>query len=137
MLTFFGVNLDIKASVEEDVIELSVASSSVNSILIGQRAETLRSIQYIVSSALRHQGAELTRVNVDIADYKAQRAERVAEQANEWIAQVRKTGDTHVASLNPADRRIVHRVAAEYDDIMTFSEGEGHDRKIIIAQKSS
>ena len=137
ILTFFGANLDIKATAEEDVIELSVASSSLNSILIGHRADTLRSIQYIVSSALRHQGAELTRVNVDIADYKAQRAERIAEQATEWIEGVRKTGDSYVADLNPADRRIVHRVAQEYDDIMTFSEGEGRERKIIIAQKSS
>ena len=42
-----------------------------------------------------------------------------------------------MASLNAADRRIVHQVATEYDDIETFSEGEGRERKIIIAQKSS
>ena len=137
LLSFFGVNVEVEASVEEDVIELNVPSSELNSILIGRNAETLRSLQYIVSTTLRNQDAALVRVNIDIADYKKQRAEKVAERAKEWIEAVRKTGDSHVASLNAADRRVVHKVAQEYEDIETFSEGEGRERRIIIAQKSS
>lgn len=137
VLSFFGVNLEVTATVSEDVIELSVASSDINSILIGRNAETLRSLQYLVSTTLRNHDAVLSRVNVDIADYKRQRADKVADQAREWIAEVRRTGDSRVLQLNAADRRIVHRVADEYDDIRTFSEGEGRDRQIIIAQKSS
>jgi len=53
--------------------------------LIGRNAETLRSLQYIVSTVLRSNEAELTRVNIDIAGYKKQRAERIAKQAREWI----------------------------------------------------
>lgn len=137
LLSFFGANLTVHSTADEDVIELSVPSSELNSLLIGRNAETLRSLQYVVSTVLRNQNATLTRVNIDIADYKKQRAERVAKQAIEWIEQVRKTGDSFVTTLNPADRRIVHHVASDYSDIRTFSEGEGHDRKITIAQASS
>ncbi len=137
LLSFFSANLTVSSTCEEDVIELSVPSSEFNSLLIGRNAETLRSLQYIVSTVLRNQSAALTRVNIDIADYKKQRAERVAVQAREWIEQVRKTGDSYVASLNAADRRIVHHIASEYSDIRTFSEGEGAERKITIAQASS
>lgn len=137
MISFFGANVDVEANVEDDVIELSVPTSEMNSLLIGRNAETLRSMQYIISTTLRNKDAALSRVNLDIADYKKQRAEKIAQQAREWIEQVRSTGDSHVANLNPADRRIVHKVAQEYSDIMTFSEGEGRDRRIIIAQKSS
>lgn len=137
MLSFFGVNVEVEASVNDDVIELSVPSSEHNSILIGRGAETLRSMQYIVSTILRNQKAAIVRVNIDIADYKKQRAEKLAEKAREWIEQVRETGDSHVAHLNAADRRVVHKVASEFEDIETFSEGEGRDRRIIIAQKSS
>lgn len=137
MVSFFGANVAIEVNVEEDVIELSVPSSELNSILIGRGAETLRSMQYVISTTLRNKNATLTRVNLDVADYKKQRAEKVAEQARGWIEQVRQTGDSYIANLNPADRRIVHKVAGEYSDIRTFSEGEGRDRKIIIAQKSS
>ena len=137
ILTFFGINVRVSASINDDVIELDVESTESNSILIGRSAETLRAMQYLISTALRNQGASIARVNVDIAGYKKQRAEKIAEQARTWIEEVRKTGDSHVADLNAADRRVVHQVAAEYDDIETFSEGEGRDRRIIIAQRSS
>lgn len=137
IISFFGENVEVTATQEEDVIELYVASSELNSILIGRNADTLRSLQYTVSTALRNKNAELFRVNVDVADYKKQREEKVAETAREWIEEVRTSGDSHVAQINAADRRVVHRVASEYSDIRTYSEGEGRDRKIIIAQASS
>lgn len=136
ILSFFGVNVAIEASVDADVIELSVPSSDSNSILIGRGAETLRALQYMVSTALRNRDAALVRVNIDIADYKKQRAEKIAADAREWIDEVRRTGESHTANLNAADRRVVHQVATEYDDIETYSEGEGRDRSIVIAQKS-
>lgn len=137
LLTFFGLNVEVTSSVEDDVIELSVPSTDSSSILIGRNAETLRSLQFLVSTVLRNQGAALIRVNLDIADYKKQRAERLAAKTREWIEEVRKTGSSHVERLNAADRRIVHQVVAEYSDITTHSEGDGAERHIIIAQASS
>lgn len=137
IISFFGENIEVTATQEEDIIELYVETSDLNSILIGRNAETLRSLQYIVSTALRNKNAELIRVNVDIADYKKQHEEKVAEKARGWIEQVRATGDSYIAHINAADRRIVHQVATEYTDIHTYSEGEGRDRRIVIAQASS
>lgn len=137
LLTFFGVNVEVVATVEDDVIELAVPSTELNSLLIGRNAETLRSLQYLVSNVLRNKEAALTRVNIDIADYKRQRAERLAKEARTWIEEVRSTGNSKVVALNAADRRVVHQVATEYSDIQTFSEGEGRDRKLTITQASS
>lgn len=137
ILSFFGINTEVEIHQEEDVIELAVPSSEINSLLIGRNAETLRGLQFIVSTTLRNKNAALTRVNIDVADYKKQRAEKLAREAIGWIEEVRRTGDSHIANLNAADRRIVHRVASDYSDIKTFSEGEGPDRRIIIAQASS
>ncbi len=137
LLTFFEMNTTVAASVADDIIELSIPSSDMNSILIGRNADTLRSFQFLVSTVLRNKGAALQRVNLDVADYKKQRADRLAEKAREWIEEVRKTGTTHIERLNAADRRIVHQVATEYSDIKTFSEGEGPERQITIVQASS
>jgi len=137
LLSFFGVNVEVEAQLEDDIIELNVPSTDINSLLIGRSAETLRSMQLLVSSMLRTHEAEVSRVNIDIADYKKQRAEKVEAQAREWIDEVLRTGDSHIAHLNAADRRVVHHVASEYPNIQTFSEGEGRDRHIVIAQQSS
>lgn len=137
LLSFFGANITVSSTCNDDVIELSVPSNELNSLLIGRNAENLRSLQYIVSTVLRNKEAELNRVNIDIADYKRQRADKLAKQAKEWIEEVQKTGTSKVLNLNAADRRIVHQVASEYGDIKTFSEGEGFDRRLTIAQISS
>ena len=137
LLAFFEVNTVVDAVLTDDVIELSVPSTDNNSILIGRSAETLRAIQYTLSTILRNRDADVVRVNVDIADYKKQRALKVADQARVWIEEVRKTGDSHVVSLNAADRRVVHQVAMEFDDVQTFSEGLGRERHIVIAQRTS
>jgi SpoIIIJ-associated protein len=137
ILSFFGENIAVEASYNDDILSINIASSDLNSILIGRNAETLRSLQYVVSTVLRNNDAAITRVIIDIADYKKQREEKIAEKARGWIEEVRQTGDSHIAHINAADRRIVHRVAADYSDIRTYSEGEGRQRYIVIAQASS
>ena len=137
VLSFFELNVTVEASLADDIIELSVPSTELNSLLIGRGAETLRSLQFMVSTVLRNKDAAVSRVNLDIADYKRQRSDRLAEQARVWIEEVRKSGTSHVERLNAADRRVVHQVASEYSDIMTFSEGEGFERTITITQASS
>lgn len=132
LLSFFGINVAIDSTMDDEVIELSIPSTSMNSLLIGKEAQNLRALQHVVSMALASKKAEITRVSVDVADYKRQRAEHLAEQAEEWIREVRATGNPKRLNLNAADRRVVHKVAEDYSDVTTHSEGEGHDRQLII-----
>ncbi|MBR3368911.1 single-stranded DNA-binding protein [Candidatus Saccharibacteria bacterium] len=134
LLSFFGINVAVFSTIDDEVIQLSVPSTSMNSLLIGKNADNLRALQYIVSQALVSREGEITRVNIDIADYKRQRADRIAEKAEGWIKKVRATGEPMEINLNAADRRIVHKLAEDYSDITTHSEGEGRDRKLIISK---
>src|ERR1043166_9652729 len=94
LLSFFGLNTDVYATSEdEEVIELNVPSTHLNGFLIGQHGDTVRALQYIISSALKAKDFSHTRVNVDVADYKKHRAERLTAQAEEWFKQVRDSGD--------------------------------------------
>jgi spoIIIJ-associated protein len=134
LLSFFGINVAVRSTADEDVIELSVPSSELNSLLIGRNADNLRALQHVVSMTLTNKSAELTRVNIDIADYKQHRARRIEQQAEVWIRRVRDTGAPYTANLNAADRRTVHRLAEDYSDITTYSEGEGKERKLVITK---
>lgn len=134
LLSFFGINVAVFSTIDDEVIQLSVPSTSMNSLLIGKSADNLRALQYIVSQALVSREGEITRVNIDIADYKRQRADRIAEKAEGWIKKVRATGEPMEINLNAADRRVVHKLAEDYSDITTHSEGEGRDRKLIISK---
>ena len=134
LLSFFGINVAVTSTIDDEVIQLSVPSTSLNSLLIGRNADNLRALQHVVSMALVSNGAEITRVNVDVASYKQHRAERIAEKAEGWIRKVRETGQSMTVDLNAADRRVVHKVAGDYSDIETHSEGEGRERKLIISK---
>ena len=136
LLSFFGINVAVSSTVDDEVIQLSVPSTSLNSLLIGRNADNLRALQHVVSMALVSKDAELRRVNVDVANYKRQRADRIAEKAENWIRKVRETGEPMEINLNAADRRIVHKTAQDYSDIETHSEGEGRERKLIISKIS-
>jgi spoIIIJ-associated protein len=92
----------------------------------------VRAIQFLVSSALKNQNYDITRVNVDVADYKKQRADRLAQTAQEWVKQVQTSGEAYeVRPMNAADRRVVHKVAADAG-LLSESVGEGRDRHIVL-----
>lgn len=132
LLSFFGLNTEVSASHEEEVIQLNVPSTAMNGFLIGQRGDTMRSLQYLVSTALKNQGHEFWRVNVDIAGYKQQRADRLAERAEAWIAKVKESGQPmELKPMNAADRRVIHK-AADDAGLATESIGEGRDRRVVL-----
>src|ERR1700733_14523922 len=133
LLSFFGLNTDVYATSEDDeVIELNIPSTHLNGFLIGQRGETMRALQFMESSALKNQQYTCTRVNIDVAEYKKQRSNRLAKTAEEWVKEVQTTGEPYqVRPMNAADRRVVHQVAAEAG-LVSESVGEGRDRHIIL-----
>lgn len=133
LLSFFGLNIDVYAtSSDDEVIELNIPSTHLNGFLIGQRGENMRAMQFLVSSALKNNDFEVSRVSVDVADYKKQRAERLAQKAEGWVKNVQDHGeDMKLQPMNAADRRVVHRVASDAG-IVSESVGEGRERHIVL-----
>ena len=92
----------------------------------------MRALQFTVSSALRNQGYEFSRVSVDVADYKKQRADRLIEKAERWFSTVKETAKPiDLPAMNAVDRRTIHQLASERG-FATESAGEGRDRHIIL-----
>ncbi|MGH7157268.1 MAG: protein jag [Candidatus Saccharimonadales bacterium] len=133
LLSFFGLNTDVYATTEDnEVIELDIPSTHLNGFLIGMHGDTLRALQFTISTALKNQNFSHNRVNVDVAGYKRQRAERLAKQAEDWFKQVKDSGQPKdLEPMSAADRRVVHKAAEDWG-LSTDSVGEGRDRHIVI-----
>lgn len=132
VLSFFGLNTEVRATSEDDVIELEVPSTHLNGFLIGQHGDTMRALQFLVSNALKNQGYEYTRVNVDVAEYKKQRADRLRAKAEDWAQSVRDSGqEMELRPMAAVDRRVVHKLAQELG-LISESVGEGRDRHIVL-----
>ncbi len=137
LLTFFGLNTEVEATADGEVIQLNVPSTSLNGFLIGQRGDNMRALQYLTSTALKNNDFEHARVNVDVAEYKKQRADRLREKAVDWVKQVQTSGEPMALQpMNAADRRVIHQLAVEYD-LASESAGDGRDRHIVLKPSSS
>ena len=132
LLSFFGLNTDVYATSDDEVIQLNVPSTHLNGFLIGQHGENMRSLQYLTSTALKNNDFAQSRVNVDIANYKKQRTDRLREKAEEWVKQVKDSGEPmDLEPMNASDRRVVHQLAADYG-LTSESDGEGRERHIVL-----
>jgi len=132
LLSFLGLNTVVHATHDDDVIQLNIPSTQMNGFLIGAHGDTMRSMQLLTSSALKSQGYAYSRVNVDVAGYKQQRASHLSDTAEAWVKRVKETGEPmELQPMNAADRRVIHQLASDRG-LTTESIGEGRDRHIIL-----
>ena len=132
LLTFFGLNLEVEARIEEEVIQLEVPSTHLNNHLIGPNSTHLRALQSLLAAALIQQGYSCNRINLDVANYKKQRLERLAIRAAVWVQEVQDSGHPkELSPMNPAERRLVHRLATA-SGLTSDSTGIGRQRYVTL-----
>jgi spoIIIJ-associated protein len=134
LLSFFGLNTEVSASGNDDeIIELNIPSTHLNGFLIGQHGDTLYSLQLLVSTTLKNNNAQLNRVNIDVANYKRQRNDRLSRKITDIAKKVLDSGEPHhLEPMNALERRIAHQAISELSGLETESEGEGRDRHVVI-----
>ena len=132
LLNFYGINVAVEVRIDDQVIQLDVPSTRLNRFLIGNSAETLAAFQSLVSLVLSSQGYQHHRVNLDIAKYKQQRLSRLANRARAWLAEVKQQRrPKELEPMNPAERRLVHQLAAKAD-LKSSSVGFGSRRRVVL-----
>lgn len=130
-------NMNIEVSIEmrrkgENEISYNI-NSSENPILIGKNGKTLENIQFYIRNIINMYSDERQIVLVDIGGYKANRNRQLEILATKTAKEVAKTKiDARLRPMNAYERRIIHTKLSEWRDVSTVSEGEGHDRHLVI-----
>lgn len=107
-------------------------------ILIGRRGDTLEALQYLTNLAVARKLSERVRIIVDVESYRQRREETLVRLAQRLADKVKRTGARVVLEpMNPHERRIIHTALQEDMRILTFSEGEDLNRKVVISLKRS
>ena len=110
--------------------------SDDNAALIGKDGRTLNSIQTILRQALRKHGRFDIKVNIDISNYKARREKNITFEVRNICKEVISTKiDAKLDPMNSYERRIVHTVVSEFDNLLTESEGIAPNRYVVIKYK--
>jgi len=106
------------------------------SILIGRRAETLNSLQYITSLMLNQEMGNWMPLMIDVQGYRFRRERQLRQLARRLADQVVQTGRRQMLEPMPAnERRLVHLELRYHPFVTTESVGEGSNRKATIFLK--
>jgi spoIIIJ-associated protein len=134
----FGIDATVAGEVtEEDRVEVRIDGSQLG-ILIGPGAATLSAIEELTQAVVQtrcdgHGG----RIRVDVAGYREQRRAALEEFARDQADKVRQSGEERrLEPMGSTDRKVVHDVIAEMDDVQTSSEGEEPRRRVVIRPAS-
>lgn len=131
---FTSIDQDIEVSIEEkDDGFLVSLNSENNAVLIGKMGKTLASINTVVRSAVNAYFKKRIYILVDINHYKEERYAKLESMAKRIGKQVQRTKVDAVLDPMPNDeRKIIHKILSDWNNLETASEGEGSFRHICI-----
>jgi spoIIIJ-associated protein len=130
-------HMQVRGRVEirsRDPLTLNVRLDDGLGLLIGRRGETLGSLQLIVNLIVSHRTKHRQRIVVDVDNYKLRREENLQQLAFRVAQQVQQSRRAiPLEAMPPNERRIVHMTLSDHPVVMTHSEGEGDQRRVIIS----
>ena len=133
----YKMNLDINIEIrEEDGIFNVLLISNNNSILIGKEGRTINSIQSLIRQYLNKDGEFNIKVNLDVSNYKAKKVKNTEFEIKRIAKEVLRTKvEAKLDPMNSYQRRIVHTVVSNFEELETESVGEEPNRYVIVRVK--
>ena len=130
--------MDCKATIVQDVDEaeniiLNISTDEAGR-LIGEKGETLYSLQYLVNKILYTKNTDNPKIIIDVDHYRSKRKEKLIEMGQKAAGNAKKSGKaSSLPPLNAYERKIVHESLQDDDEVNTKSEGEGYYKKIFVS----
>ena len=103
-------------------------------ILIGRRGQTLDALQLLCYRAASMGVSDRKRVTIDAAGYRERRREMLEEEAEIAAERANRNGEAvRLEPMSASERRMVHEVLKDRNDVETYSEGDEPERRIVVA----
>jgi len=123
---------DIDLDVENDRAIVAVVGTGLTP-LVGPQGATLDALQELTRLAVLQQTGVRSRLMLDVGGYRAQRRTELLEVAKDAAERVAATGTpVRLAPMNPFERKVVHDAIAELDGVVSESEGEEPERRVVV-----
>ncbi|MBN2394203.1 MAG: Jag N-terminal domain-containing protein [Anaerolineae bacterium] len=132
---FAGFNIQYSTSWEQEdrpALWISLRGKDAN-VMVGPRAQTLNSIQYLFRTLLHRMMEGDYNVVIDADGYRKRRQRSLESLAHKLADKAIKSGRTVRMKPMPAhERRLIHMLLRKDKRVKTESTGRGHERAITI-----
>jgi spoIIIJ-associated protein len=133
LIDAMGFDATVDAYSTGDTITVDVATKETG-LFIGQKGETIDSVQYLLNAAVYRNRPFFKRIIVDSEGYRQRRVEAIQGIAHRTARRaLREKRPLSLPPMSAAERRIVHLFLKENPNVTTFSDGEEEGRKVIIS----
>ncbi len=131
----FNIEIQTEVTVRDNNFNIMMVSNN-NPILIGKDGRTIEAIQLILNQFINNQIDMNVRINVDASNYKGKKLKNFEYEIKSIAKSVLRTRvAVKLDPMNSYNRRIVHNVVSNFENLTSLSEGEEPNRYITIAYK--
>jgi len=121
--------------VENESVEI-ILNTKDTGVVIGYHGDTLEGLQLVLSLCVARNLGRFVRISIDVGDYKKNRSEWLKTLAMETKERVLTEGrEMAVPELKSWERRIVHLLLENDNEVMSESRGEGRDRVLVVSPR--
>ena len=133
---FISAQVDIFQ--ENNVVSIHIKLSPEESgLLIGFHGENIEALRIILSLIINNHSDQFFITQVNVNDYRERRQqslEGLAQKATDKAIQSGK--EILLPPMSSSERRIIHLFLESINDVTSYSEGEGSQRRIIVRPKT-
>ncbi len=145
LLTLMGLTAQVKVEQNQSdsdespecwltIDETQLTPQQIN-ILLGEQGSGIDAIQYLANTLinLSVEPKEQRGYTVELNGYRLKRQEELTIWAQEVVQQVRQTGrEVEMSPLSSAERRQIHTLLKDVQDLETESRGQEPDRRLVV-----
>lgn len=136
LLKLLEIQGDFEVKETEEAIEINLNTED-SGIVIGYHGDTLESLQLVLSLCLAKKLGEFKRVSIEVGEYKKKREEWLKNLAAETKDRVlSENKEIYLSDLKSWERRVVHLLLQNDQEVVSESIGEGKDRVLVVKPKN-
>jgi spoIIIJ-associated protein len=137
LLKRIGVTGSINVTTSENTLDVLLETEE-SGIVIGYHGEALESLQLIFSLLVSKASGHFIRINLEVGDYKKNRSEYLERLAMQTKERVLEEDKEHILpSLKSWERRVVHMILQNDEEVVSESMGEGKDRVLVVRPRKT
>lgn len=133
------MKMDIHCEVREqdNIFHITLISKN-NALLIGKEGRNLNALQILLRQALQNQSGFPIKIDIDASHYKAHKNKNFEFEIKKIAKEVLSSHvEVKLDPMNSYQRRLVHNVVSKFDQLTSFSTGNGAERFVTIAYKET
>ena len=136
LLDRLHVSGSVRVESNENMFDV-ILETEESGIVIGYHGEALEALQLIFSLMVSKKIGSFVRVNLEVGDYKKNRSEYLERLAMQTKERVLAENKEHILpSLKSWERRVVHLILQDDEEVVSESLGEGKDRVHVVKPRS-